>query len=285
VPAGGPGVVTVSLSIFVLYALAATAYVVHFARRDTRAGRLASLLLAAGAFAHTFHIGMQTVSVGHVPVAGTTGAISAFVWLLAFVYLYTELTSDERAMGVFIAPLVVALQAIPTFGAAAAPRPTVLDSPLFGVHIVSLLFAYAAFALAGVIGVTYVLLFKEIKAKHVGYFYSRLPSLHVLDTMNLRAVTAGWVCLTLGVVAGGIWVGQARGYAPGDARVQAMSLLDPKIFVALVCWVVYTFQIYARRAMGWAGRRAAWLSAIGFAIVLLNFLPIAYFFTRSHNFR
>ena len=26
------------------------------------------------------------------------------------------------------------------------------------------------------------------------------------------------------------------------------------------------------------------LSAVGFAIVLLNFLPVAYFFARSHNF-
>ena len=51
----------------------------------------------------------------------------------------------------------------------------------------SLLFAYASFALACVIGITYVLLFKEIKAKHLGFFYARLPSLQVLDSMNQRA--------------------------------------------------------------------------------------------------
>ena len=31
-------------------------------------------------------------------------------------------------------------------------------------------------------------------------------------------------------------------------------------------------------------RRAAWLSAVGFIIVLLNFLPVGYFLTKSHNF-
>jgi ABC-type transport system involved in cytochrome c biogenesis permease subunit len=152
------------------------------------------------------------------------------------------------------------------------------------MHVASLLSAYAAFALACVVGITYVLLFKEIKAKHLGFFYARLPSLQTLDVMNARAVTIGWVLLTIGVMVGGLWVVQARQYAPEDPRVQAMSLLDPKIFIALVSWAVYSFQIYARRAIGWSGRRAAWLSAIGFAIVLLNFLPVAYFFTRSHNF-
>jgi ABC-type transport system involved in cytochrome c biogenesis permease subunit len=63
-----------------------------------------------------------------------------------------------------------------------------------------------------------------------------------------------------------------------------MSLLDPKIFVALLCWAVYSFELFAARRIGWGGRRAAYLSAVGFAIVLLNFVPISYFLTKSHNF-
>jgi ABC-type transport system involved in cytochrome c biogenesis permease subunit len=63
-----------------------------------------------------------------------------------------------------------------------------------------------------------------------------------------------------------------------------MSVHDPKIFVALVCWGIYSFEVFARRVIGWHGRRAAWLSAVGFAIVLLNFVPIGLFLTKSHNF-
>ena len=65
-----------------------------------------------------------------------------------------------------------------------------LHSPWFCVHVSSLLFAYASFALACMIGITYVLLFKEIKAKHLGLFYTRLPSLQVLDVMNHVAIVA-----------------------------------------------------------------------------------------------
>ena len=269
---------------FTLYLAAAVAYAVHFARRSRPAGRVATTILASATLTHTFVIGMRTMQVGHVPIVGTTGAISAFVWLLAIVYLYTETSSDERSMGVFIAPLLAGLQGIPALSNyQVAERPPVLESPWFALHVSSLMFAYASFALACVIGITYVLLFKELKAKHLGFFCERLPSLQVLDAMNGRAVTIGWLFLTVGVTVGGVWVSQVQPQT-ADPRVQAMSLLDPKIFVALLCWVVYSFELYARRAIGWSGRRTAWLSTIGFGIVLLNFLPVGYFLTTSHNF-
>ena len=268
----------------VLYAVALAAYAWHFAQRNATIGRTATTLLIFAALAHTFVIGMQTMEVGHVPVAGPTSAISTFVWLLGLAYLYTELTTDERAMGVFILPLLVSLQSIPALRPGVEDRAAVLQGPLFGVHVSSLLFAYASFALACVIGITYVLLFKEIKAKHLGFFYARLPSLQVLDRMNQVAVVVGWIFLTIGIIVGAIWAMQARGGYGVDPRVQAMSLQDPKSFVALVCWFVYSFELFAARRIGWGGRRAAYLSAVGFAIVLLNFVPVSYFLTKSHNF-
>jgi ABC-type transport system involved in cytochrome c biogenesis permease subunit len=268
----------------ILYVAAAGAYGAFFVNGRLASGRLASTALAAGALAHTFVIGMQTMAAGHVPIAGTTSAISTFVWLLALAYLYTEMTTEERTMGVFVVPLLVALQAIPAIRPGVERRAAILESPWFGVHVSSLLFAYASFALACVIGITYVLLFKEIKAKHLGFFYKRLPSLQHLDAMNVRAVTIGWIFLTIGVVVGAVWTVQARADAVLDPRLRAMSILDPKIAVAMLSWAIYSFQIYARRAIGWSGRRAAWLSTVGFAIVLVNFVAVGYFLTKSHNF-
>lgn len=266
-----------------LYFAAGVVYAAYFVTRSEAAGRTATAVLAFGALAHTFVIGMQTMAAGHVPIAGTTQAISTFVWLLALAYLYMEMTTEERALGVFIVPLLVALQALRALNPVVEKRVPVLESPWFGLHVASLLFAYASFALACVIGITYVLLFKEIKAKHLGFFYTRLPSLDSLDLMNARTVTLGWVFLTLGVMVGTIWAAQAKSGPIFDPRVQAMSLADPKILGAVVCWAIYTFALYTRR-LGWGGKRAAYLSAVGFAIVLFNFVPIGYFLTRSHNF-
>ena len=268
-----------------LYAAAGVVYAIHFAKRQPSVGRAATTLLLLGILAHTFVIGMQTMEVRHVPISNTSRAVSSFVWMLALSYLYLEVTTDERAMGVFILPIVVGLQTIPVIYPGVEYRDPVLDSPWFWVHVVSLLFAYATFALAAMLGLTYVLQFKEIKKKHLGYFYTRLPSLHVLDAMNSRAVVVGWLFLTIGVVVGVVWTTQALAQSPDNSNLQAMSLQDPKIFIAVLTWSVYSFAMFARTTLGWTGRRAAWLSALGFAIVLLNFLPVSYFVTTSHTFQ
>ena len=267
-----------------LYAAAGVAYAIHFARRDSAVGRAATTLLLFGALVHTFVIGMQTMEVRHLPFANFSRAVSSFVWLLTLSYLYLELTTDERSMGVFILPVIIGLQLIPVLHPGVERADPVLDSPWFWVHVSSLLFAYASFALAGVLGVTYMLQFKEIKKKHLGYFYTRLPSLQILDIMNSRAVTVGWVFLTFGVIVGAVWTAQARTLAPDDPNLRAMSIDDPKIFVALLTWAVYSFAVFARRTLGWTGRRAAWLSSVGFAFAMVNFLAINYFVTTSHTF-
>ena len=228
---------------------------------------------------------MQTMEVGHVPVAGATSAISTFVWLLALAYLYTEMTTDERAMGVFILPLLVALQAIP--GVQAGRRRSRRRAAGSAVRRARLVAA---------------LRLRELRAR-------------LRDRHHLRAAVQGdqgeapRVLLRAAAVAAGArpdeparhrdrlgvpddWHDRrrdlggagARRLRAGDPRVQAMSLQDPKIFVALVCWFVYSFELFAARRIGWGGRRAAYLSALGFAIVLLNFVPISYFLTKSHNF-
>jgi ABC-type uncharacterized transport system permease subunit len=274
----------VNLLPLLLYALAGVLYGIHFARRQPGVGRAATTVLLLAALIHTFVIGMQTMDVWRVPFSNPSRVISSFVWLLTLSYLYLELSTDERAMGVFILPVVVALQAIPVLSPGMETANPVLDSPWFWVHVASLMFAYASFALAAVLGLTYMLQFKEIKKKHLGYFYQRLPSLQILDVMNSRAVTIGWLFLTAGVAAGFIWTTQATASSPDNSNLQAMSFQDPKIFIAVLTWAVYSFAVLSRRTMGWTGRRAAWLSALGFAIVLLNFVPITYFVTTSHTF-
>jgi ABC-type uncharacterized transport system permease subunit len=267
-----------------LYTVAALLYLAHFVRRGVRAGRAATVTLVAAAIVHTFVLGMHTMQVGHIPLVGPGEAVSVFVWPLTLTYLYVEMTTEERAMGIFIAPLLAVLFIIPLTSPYPTERPALLDSPLFALHTLSALCAYAAFALACVVSVTYVLLFRELKRKQPGVFFARLPPLRALDSMNVRSVMVGWIFLTIALVVGIVWIGQARAYAPDDPRLRAMSIYDPKILLAVLTWVWYGFQLYARRVIGWGGKRAAWLSTVGFAGIMTNLLLVAYLLHTSHNF-
>ena len=255
----------------------------HFARRQPAVGRTATTLLVAAALAHTFVIGMQTMEAGHVPVAGAdVGHLD--VRLAAGPRLPLHGDDDRRARDGRVHPAAAGRAAGHSGVQARASRsaPTVLQGPLFGLHVSSLLFAYASFALACVIGITYVLLFKEIKAKHLGFFYARLPSLQVLDSMNQRAIVdrldlsdrRAWSSAPSGRRRCAATRPAIRGCRPCRCRTRRSSSRSSA--------GRSTRSSCSRRAASagaGGGRRICRRS--GFAIVLLNFVPISYFLTNE----
>ncbi len=272
------------MSLVLLYAAALAGYVWHFVTRRALAGRVATGLLMLAVLVHTFVLGMYTMELGVPPMAGRTGAVSTFVWMLAVSYLSIEVSTDERGIGIFVTPLLLALQGLVAHGEMPTDVPQYFATPFVAVHVGALLFAYASFALACVVGITYVLLFRELKHRAPGVFFQRLPSLQVLDRMNMRAVSIGWLLLSIGLVGGAVWLRTVSAQMADDPRLPHMTITDPKILMAVVTWVAYGLLLASRRWAGLTARKAAWLSAVGFALVLLNFLPVAYFFARSHNF-
>src|SRR3979411_1753662 len=122
---------TIAWLPLVLYASAAAAYLAHFSRPGKRTGRMATALLGTAVLAPPFLIGRQTMEAGYAPLVGTTAAVSAFVWLLGLAYLYVELTTEERAMGVFVTTLLAVLAILPALRPEVEVRPELLRSPLF----------------------------------------------------------------------------------------------------------------------------------------------------------
>lgn len=88
-----------------------------------------------------------------------------------------------------------------------------------------------------------------------------LPSFESLQVPNLRAVSLGYPLFTVGALfAGLIWARRTWG-----------SFWDPKGISSVIIWLFYTVHPDACYRHGCKGARAAWLSVIGFALIVLSF--------------
>ena len=134
---------------------------------------------------------------------------------------------------------------------------------IFPLHVTLVTFAYAAFITTFACGVMYLVQERELKTKHFGAVFARLPALNTCDEIGQRAAGLGFVLLTMGIVTGILWNSQRDGRYWHN---------DPKEVMALATWIVYLFMLHYRLTAGWRGRRAALISIAGFVVVLLTWL-------------
>jgi ABC-type transport system involved in cytochrome c biogenesis permease subunit len=138
---------------------------------------------------------------------------------------------------------------------------------LFPIHASTVIFAYAAFLITFLAGVMYMVQERELKTKRFGSRLFRLPALDTCDDISYKAMSIGFVMLTLGMVTGVMWSARHNGvYFHGDP-IEIMTLL---------IWFIYFFMIHYRVTAGWRGRRAAIIAIIGFVFVLFSLMGLKY---------
>ena len=80
---------------------------------------------------------------------------------------------------------------------------------------------------------------------------------------------------TFAVIAGAMWAEVAWGRYWG---------WDPKETCAFITWVIYAAYLHARSTAGWRGRRAAWISVVGFASILFNLFFVNMVVSGLHSY-
>jgi len=103
----------------------------------------------------------------------------------------------------------------------------------------------------------------------------RLPEVRALDRHSHRATLVGFPLMTLVIATGAIWAYYAWGRYWG---------WDPKETWSLITWFVYALYLHARFTRGWAGRRAALISVIGFLSVIFTFLGVNLLLSGLHSY-
>ena len=263
------------VAIGLAYLAGACGYALNFHRSGAFYRRMGLSGLLGGWALHTIFLAGVTAIYGDVPLTRQM-LPTVCAYLVVIVYLYLEFSTRDQSLGALIVPIVVVLHLLSVAHLVGADVPVsdIARGGWFRLHVLAYVLAYVAFAISCVSAIMYVMLLGEIQAKHLGFFYNRLPSLDVLDQMNNRAATFGFVFLTGGSIASTVWAYQEL------YKVWVWG--EPAFLPILIAWVIYAGHVMARWLAGWQGRRAAVLSIAGFSLVILAFPVVGVLFSGQH---
>jgi cytochrome c-type biogenesis protein CcsB len=248
------------------YLLGALYYLLYVVRPNRRIGMVATGVTLAGFAAHSLSHVFRVYALKRPPLTSPYESLSFLAWAIVLIYLVIELRYHDRIMGAFALPLAV----LAGSAAAALPRRIAeLVPKLQGVglwsHVALALFGNAAFALTFCAGVMYLMQERQLKSRHPGRMYFRLPALELLDDVGFKSILFGFPLLTLALISGSFWAEHARG---------SFFTWRPREIWSVVSWLIYAGLLYGRVSVGWRGRKAAILAILGFCLVLITLVGV-----------
>jgi cytochrome c-type biogenesis protein CcsB len=261
----------------VSYFISTTGYLGSLLIKRIFLAKISTWLLACAFFFHTATLFTQYFLTGQSPVTSLYGSVSFFAWVIAGSYLFFQIRTKTRILGAIVSPLSFLLVLAASqllYGRGLLPEN--LQGPLVTSHVILSVTGEALFVLVAMAGILYLLQDRNIKKRHISTLSRLLPPLKDLDRINHHGLLIGFPILTFGLLAGSAWAGEAWG---------SHWQWDPKLIWALLFWLCYAFVLHQRLAIGWSGRKAALLTVVFLAILLVSLSVITLNFPTIHTFR
>lgn len=260
-------------------------FFVFLASRAKAAGTAAIATAYFGLLAQSVAIGLRwkesyDIGFGHAPLSNLYESVVFFSWTIVLIYILLDLKYKYRVIGAFVMPFALLGMAWAQLGLNTGIEPLVpaLQSNWLLYHVITCFLGYAAFAVACGISIMYLIKAgsEESGDKSAGSgILSMFPPIRVLDDLNYRAIMIGFPLLTLGIITGAAWANYAWG---------TYWSWDPKETWSLIVWFVYAAFLHARITKGWVGKRAAWLSIVGFAATIFCYLGVNLLLSGLHSY-
>ncbi|WP_432548939.1 c-type cytochrome biogenesis protein CcsB [Kineococcus auxinigenes] len=261
------------------------------APRRRRAAAVGTSLFAAATLLHLGSVVARAVSVHRVPwgnmfeFALTGSLVVSLGYLVAVVRAHRAGLGggrDARYLGTFVAGPVLATLgiALRSFYVEASQLVPALDSYWLIIHVFVAILATALSTLGFSATVLQLTQEKRDRVRAAGknpggVFMDALPGALELERTAFRLNAVAFVMWTFTLIAGAVWA---------QVAWNRYWNWDSKEVWTFVIWVVYACYLHARATRGWDGRRAAWLSVLGFACMLFNYLVVNIFFPGLHSY-
>ena len=267
----------------IAYFAAMVLFIVYIVSRVQAIGLTATGVVWAGFVANTIAIGLRwreayALGFQQAPLSNLYESVVFFAWSIALCYLLMDLKYKQRAVGAFVIPFAFIFMIWAQLGLNAEIQPLVpaLQSNWLTYHVITCFLGYAAFAVACGASIMYLLMIgrEERKGNNQGLM-GIFPSAKVLDDINYKAIMFGFPMLSLGIITGAAWANYAWG---------TYWSWDPKETWSLIIWFIYAAFLHARFTRGWVGRKAAWLSIIGFAATIFCYLGVNLLLSGLHSY-
>jgi len=200
---------------------------------------------------------------GACPLQDLGEMLVFLAWSLTLFYLLIGPAYRISLLGVFSAPLVFVLQAAALIAGmlTTSSTPEFAPNVFHSLHSAISVLAYGALALAGVAGIMFLVLDRQLKIHHLkSGLFRNLPPAHELLVSLERLLWLGTGLLTLGIIAG---------FLMPRTTPQHSHLL-----VALAVWVGYVALLAVKTWRGLTGRKLALAAVAMFIFSLVVFARI-----------
>jgi cytochrome c-type biogenesis protein CcsB len=265
-----------AIALIFASAALAVAYIYNPEKYSSRYANTA----AAGAFLLlTVFFLMRGAAIKFLPVTNLFESLAFFVWSVMVIYLVVEYLFKLPSLSSFLLP-VISLFAFAAALVARAPNPVdpKLGSAWFYLHVIFAFIGYATFAVAFATSIMYLLQRRQLKLKKsFESVFNRLPSLEILDELNLKLINMGFPLFTISILTGIVWTHRSKLLGPDWPS-------DPKVIFTGVTWLLYASLFHIRLLSVIRGKRIAQLTIVAFLFVVITFLGTKYLSSGPHGF-
>lgn len=273
--------------VTIAYFASMVLFIAYLATASKKVAVGGNILAYVGLLVHTAAIGLrwyetyQIPGGGHAPLSNLYESVVFFAWTIILIYILIDLKYKQPAVGAFVIPFAFLSMTWAQLYLNDAIEPLVpaLQSNWLTYHVITCFLGYAAFAVACGVSIMYLIKAnKEEKSSGdspIGGILGLFPSTKVLDDINYKSIMIGFPLLSLGIITGAAWANYAWG---------TYWSWDPKETWSLIVWFIYAAFLHARFTRGWAGKRAAILSIVGFAATLFCYLGVNLVLSGLHSY-